>query len=130
LRQHFDNNQPDPARIRALLEEVQTDNIELHLDVLGYAIKAYLDRQLVQLVEASDNVPLLARTAEIAEIVRMMDVEVNLWKTQNLFFKLLNEVAPAQREQAGRGDAAAGEWLQHFVKLGDQLGFKVNGMNL
>jgi hypothetical protein len=69
----------------------------------------------------------LAASAETAEIVRAMDIEVNLWKTQNLFFQLLNDVAPGWRDKAGRGDTAAQAWLQHFIKFGDQLGFKVNG---
>jgi hypothetical protein len=56
-------------------------------------------------------------------------IGLNLWKTRNLFFKLLKRVAPARREQAGRGDADAQEWQQHFNKLGDQRGFKENGMN-
>ena len=129
LRRKFEKDDPDPNRLRRLLEEAQANNVELHREGLGYAIKAYLDRQLVRLAEASENVVLLARTAEIAEIVGTMDIEVNLWKTQNLFFKLLNEVAPNRREQAGRGDPAAKEWLQHFNKLGEQLGFKVNDSN-
>ncbi len=129
LRRQFESEEPDPARIRTLLQEAQTDNVELHPDELAYAIKAHLDRRFERLATTPDNVALLAHTAEIAEIVRAMDIEVNLWKTQNLFFKLLNGVAPGFRDKAGRGDATAREWVQHFVKLGDQLGFKVNGMN-
>ena len=33
---------PDPNRLRALLEEAQTDNVELHRDALAYAIKMHL----------------------------------------------------------------------------------------
>jgi alpha-amylase/alpha-mannosidase (GH57 family) len=129
LRRKFTKDDPDPNRLRTLLEEAHTSNIELHRDALGYAFKAYLDRQLVRLAEDANNVSLLARTAEIAEIVRTMDIEVNLWKTQNLYFRLLKEVAPARLEQAGGGDTAAQEWMQHFNKLGEQLGFKSNGTN-
>jgi len=28
--------------------------------------------------------------------------------------------------KAGQGDAAVAEWLRHFNKLSEQLGFKVN----
>jgi len=128
LRRKFEKDDPDPNRLRALLDEAQTDNVELHRDALGYTIKAYFDRQLERLAETPDDVSLLARTAEIADIVRTTDIEVNLWKTQNLYFRMLNTVAPGRQEKAGQGDSAAKEWLQHFNKLGDQLGFRVNGM--
>ena len=129
LRRQFESETPDLPRIRALLEEVQTDRVELHLDELGYAIKAHMDRQLERLTAAPDDVVVLVRTADIAEIVRAMNLEVNLWKTQNLFFKLLKGVAPGRRKLAAGGEAEAKDWLHHFEKLGDQLGFKVNGMN-
>jgi hypothetical protein len=126
LRRQFEGNEPDPARIRALVQEAQTDNVDLERDELGYAIKAHLDSQLVRLTAAPDEVALLARTAEIAEIVHSVNLEVNLWKTQNLYFKLLKDVAPRYHAQAAQGEAASRERLQHFLKLGDQLGFKVN----
>ncbi len=129
LRRTFEKDDPDPNALRALLEEARTNNLELHRDALAYAIKAYSDRQMVRLAKAPDDVALLARTAEIAEIIGTTDIELNLWKTQNLYFRLFEEVAPARREQAGGGDAAAQEWLQHFNKLGEHLGFKVNGTN-
>ncbi|MCU0785231.1 MAG: DUF3536 domain-containing protein [Verrucomicrobia bacterium] len=129
LRRKFQEDDPDPDRLRALSEKAQTDNAELNRDELGYAIKAHMDRRLERLTATPDDVALLTRTAEIAEIVRAMGLEVNLWKTQNLFFQLLNRVVPLQRERAGRGDATAETWLRQFAKLGDQLGFKVNGFN-
>jgi len=129
LRQQFEGDQPDSARIRALLEEAQEDNVQLHRDELGYAIKKRLDRWLEQLTISPDDEPLLAHAAELAETVHAMDLEVNLWKTQNLFFKLLNGTAPDRRERAGRGETTAQTWLKDFVKLGKQLGFKVDGEN-
>lgn len=129
LRRQFEGGQPDPARIQTLLQEARTDSVDLQREELGYAIKAHFDSQLEQLTKTPDDIALLTRTAEIAETVRTVDIEVNLWKTQNLYFKLLKNVASAYHEKAGQDDAPAKEWQQQFVKLGDQLGFKVNGSN-
>jgi hypothetical protein len=129
LRRQFESDEPDPARIRALLEEAQAGNVELHKDQLAYVIKKNIDQRLEHLTRVSDDVQQLARTAELAEIIRTTGIEVNLWKTQNLFFKLLNEVAPERLQQSRSGDKLPKEWPQHFAKLGDQLGFKVSGLN-
>jgi hypothetical protein len=123
LRRQFEQEETDPARLRALLQEAQTGNVELHREALAYAIKSRLDRCLERLAAAPEDRALLARTADIAEIVSAMDLEVNLWKTQNLFFRMLKGVAPAHRDKAGQDAAEAKEWLGHFVKLGEQLGF-------
>ncbi|HZI33609.1 MAG TPA: DUF3536 domain-containing protein, partial [Candidatus Binatia bacterium] len=129
LRRQFEGEQPDTARIQTLLQEAQTDNVDIQREELAFAIKAHLDGRLNHLTKTPDDIAFLASTAEVAATVRSTDIEVNLWKPQNLYFRLLKGVAPRYQEQAGKGDETAREWLQHFVKLGDHLGFRVNGLS-
>ena len=111
LRRQFEGGQPDPARFGTLLQEAQTDNVDLQREELGYAIKAHFDSQLEQLTKAPDDLALLARTAEIAAIVHTVDIEVNLWKTQNLYYGLLRTLYPSQVE---RTDEDARSWVKLF----------------
>ncbi|MGA4645528.1 DUF3536 domain-containing protein [Limisphaera sp. 4302-co] len=125
LRRQFEADDADPQQIRILLDNGESLNIEQHGEALGYAIKAQLDRQLERLTRNPEDLNRLARTADLAELVHRMGVEVNLWKTQNLYFHLLKEVAPGWEDKAARGDPAAQQWREHFRRLGEQLGFKV-----
>jgi alpha-amylase/alpha-mannosidase (GH57 family) len=127
LRRLFESQDPDTDRLRSLIQEAHTDNVELHRDALAYAIKATFDGRMERLAAAPEDTPYLARTSNLAEIVRGLDIEVNLWKTQNCYFKMLHGVAAEKSNMARQGDPAAAEWLRHFVRLGEQLGFKVNG---
>ncbi|MBN2508283.1 MAG: DUF3536 domain-containing protein [Verrucomicrobia bacterium] len=124
LRRQFETEDTDPARVRALVEQARAGNVELQHHALGYAIKTNLDRRLQRLVQSPDDLPWLARTADLAEVVRALDLEINLWKTQNLCFQMLKTAAPERKTRADQGDAAAAEWLGHFRKLSDQLGFQ------
>lgn len=126
LRQQFESERPDSERIHTLLQEAQTDNVDLYREELAFAIKAHLDGRLTRLTAAPDDLPFLAGTANVAETVRAMDLEVNLAKPQNLYFNLLKNVAPRHQERAAAGDETAAEWRQQFIKLGEQLGFQVN----
>jgi hypothetical protein len=127
LRRQFEVESPDPATIRQLLEAARIGKVELDTETLSYTIKAHFDRRLEHLTSAADDPAFLALTAEVAAVVQEMNIEVNFWKTQNLYFRLLNQVLPGKRAQAAKGDAAATEWMTQFTKLGEQLGFKVNG---
>lgn len=126
LRRQFEASVADPARVRALFEEAQADSVELQRDSLGYAIKGNLDRCLEHLIRSPDDLASLVRTTELAGIVRTMGIEVNFWKTQNLCFQMLQTIAPGRRSRAEEGDAAQSKWLEHFNKLSERLGFKVN----
>lgn len=126
LRRQFEAGDPDPVRAQALVVRIQSGNVELQRDALAYAIKGNLDLRMERLVQAPDDTPFLARTAGLAEVVRSLNIDVNLWKTQNHCFHMLKNVAPERKARADQGDAVALEWLQHFNKLATQLGFKVN----
>jgi len=127
LRREFESPEPDPARVRMLWEEANAGSVELHIEELAYAIKSHLDQRLETLTATPEDGAFLARTADVAGVVQEMGTEVNLWKTQNLYFRLLNDVMPRQHSRAQSGDTGATEWMAQFTKLGDRLGFKVNG---
>ena len=129
IRRQFEGDDPDPVRVRMLVDEARQGSVEFHAEELAYAIKSHMDRRMERLAGSPDDAALLRRTAGIAEVVQEMNVEVNLWKTQNLYFRLLNEVMPGYRERAGQGDAPATEWVAQFEQLGERLGFKVPGNN-
>lgn len=126
LRRQFEADDADPARAQALVSQIQTGNVELQHDALAYAIKGNLDRRMERLVQSPDDTAFLARTAGLSEVVRSLNIEVNLWKTQNHCFHMLKNVAPERKARADQGDVAALEWLHHFNNLATQLGFKVN----
>jgi len=126
LRREFDSAEPNLERVRLLVEQARTGNVELHRETLGYAIAGHLDRRLEALVAAPDNLPALVHAAEFAEVIRFMEIEVNLWKTQNHYFQMRRTVAVDRKGSADAGDPAAQEWLSHFNRLGEHLGFRIN----
>ncbi|HEU5069194.1 MAG TPA: DUF3536 domain-containing protein [Verrucomicrobiae bacterium] len=126
LRRQFEAEEPDLARVRMLADEAHAGSVELHTEELAYAIKSHLDRRLERLTQAADDAALLARAAEVAEAVQSIGIEVNLWKTQNLYFRLLHDVAPSHRARAA-DDAAARAWVEQFDRLGEKLVFKIEG---
>jgi hypothetical protein len=126
LRRQFESAEPNLERVRALVEQARTGNVDLQQETLGYAIARHMDFRLEAMVASPDNLAALVNTANLAEVVRMMTIDVNLWKTQNLYFQMRRTVAAEKKAKADVGDNAAQEWLSHFNRLGEQLGFCPN----
>ncbi len=116
---------PDPDRLRQLLDQAIAGNVALDTETLAYAVQGAFDERMTRIARNPDDVDWLARTADFAEVVRSMNLDANLWKTQNAYFRMRREFAPERALLAGKGDEAAMRWVHHFNRLGEYLGFRV-----
>ncbi len=59
------------------------------------------------------------------EIVKPLSLSLDLWKAQNNYFSLWNNVYRTMKDKAEKGDSFAGSWVENFLKLGYYLNVKV-----
>jgi len=60
-----------------------------------------------------------------AQLVRTLPFEVNLWKTQNICYKILHAQCPNFKEKVSLGDPNAQEWLRHYTVLAENFWLRV-----
>jgi alpha-amylase/alpha-mannosidase (GH57 family) len=126
LRAAFEDPQNlDFARIKALLEEARTDNVQLDGATLGFALRRTIKRLSERFLENLGDMELMKTFEAATRIARDLPFEVNVWRAQNNYYQILQNAYPEWAEKAAQGDAAAGEWVEHFVKLGENLSVNV-----
>jgi alpha-amylase/alpha-mannosidase (GH57 family) len=112
-------------RARSLLEEAEAVRVQLDQEGLGYAVERALERQAVAFLEHPRDIERLERWAAMAELHGLLPFDVNLWKTQNVFYDLLKTVYPTVYERAESGDEGAARWIALFTSLGERLSVAV-----
>ena len=117
--------EPDPERIKALLEEGKSLQIPLDQVSLGYAMKGTIEGAAEQFRAQPANLSLLQKLEQLAALARSLPFTVDFWKTQNIFFELLRGAYPGQKSEAGKGDEKAKAWVERFVSLGQELSCRV-----
>ncbi len=125
LRHQFESETMDLERVQVLLAQSEQGKMNLNADLLGYALKQHLERLAQQFQQTPQEQPLLLRLEAVAGLVHAVPFEVNLWKPQNIYYTMLSTACAQIREQAAQGQENAKNWLQHFLALGEQLGFRV-----
>jgi alpha-amylase/alpha-mannosidase (GH57 family) len=115
----------DFPRIHALLDEARAEGVFLNEAMLGFALKNTIKRLMEQFAERTGDIELLKKLEAAAHLARSLPFEVNVWSAQNVYFQMLQSVFPDYAKRVSEGDAAAVEWLEHFVGLGENLGMKV-----
>jgi hypothetical protein len=125
LRYALAAGEPDPRQIKRILEDARRAGITLdgHAGV-GYAIEQIIGRLTDQLRTQPLELIHLQRLETALDLAGLLPFEVNVWKTQNTYYELLQTTAPALRVAAIAGDAAAGQWIAHLSLLGEQLGVR------
>ncbi|HSJ33004.1 MAG TPA: DUF3536 domain-containing protein [Longimicrobiales bacterium] len=111
----------DLDRARSLLEEAEATRVQLDREGLSYVVGKSLEHVALALLEQPHDLRLLQAWSDLATLTESLPFDVNLWKSQNVFYELLRTVYPAVQERAGAGEDDARRWSELFTVLGDQL---------
>jgi alpha-amylase/alpha-mannosidase (GH57 family) len=115
----------DPEVVRPLLEEARLAGATLDATALCLLLAGNIESLAEQLSEQPDDLSRLERLNKAAQLVRTLPFEVNLWKTQNICYKILHAHCPTFQEKAGLGDQNAQDWLRHYTALAENFFLRV-----
>jgi hypothetical protein len=126
IRAALSGPEPQLDRARSLLDEAEATGIQLDSEGLSYVLERSVEELSLAALEHPRDIARLEQWADVASLTEALPFDVNLWKTQNVFYEMLHSIYPAFRERADDGDESAHRWVQLFRELGDKLSVAVN----
>jgi alpha-amylase/alpha-mannosidase (GH57 family) len=121
LRRALEAPDFDPADVAALFTRAQTDQVKLDLLTLNFAASQAMKRAMVHLEAAvAGEHPAkiaLQKTLILADALKEMPLEINLWQSQNIWNDLLRR---------SDSNSWAKAWKEDFRKLGYALNIAVD----
>ncbi|HEX2026477.1 MAG TPA: DUF3536 domain-containing protein [Nitriliruptorales bacterium] len=138
LRRAFADEHLDAQHVQSLLDDARAWSVDLDAVGLAHALNATIERVTGQLarelplLERSDpeRLEFFRRAVTLVRLARSLPFEVDLWRSQNLFYDTLRRHDPNLQRRAARGDPRARAWVGHFQELGDALGVSVDARPL
>ncbi|MDH7578286.1 MAG: hypothetical protein QHH75_10825 [Bacillota bacterium] len=82
---------------------------------------APVERTAERLRTRPEEFSLLEKLEKATGLARAVPFEVDLWKAQNIYYRLLQEVYPELRRRAEKGEEDARAWISRFNSLGENL---------
>jgi hypothetical protein len=131
LRRAIDSDIYDSSEVARLLHRGEIDHVKLDAPLLGYTADKRMKRAMVKLEAAigngngnekaqpPQNVSVLQDTLAIAESLRTLPMDVNLWQAQNIWNDLLRRCDTSHWSR---------EWREGFFKLGLALNISVDDL--
>jgi alpha-amylase/alpha-mannosidase (GH57 family) len=119
LRQAMEDDVYDASEMSRLLRRAEIDHVTLDTAQLSYTADRRMKRAMVRLEAAVEqqDIGVLNETLAIAESLRTLPMEINLWQAQNIWNDLLR-----------RSDSTywSREWRDGFRKIGTALKISVD----
>jgi alpha-amylase/alpha-mannosidase (GH57 family) len=115
----------DLARVRSLVEQAESIDVDLQSRGLAFVVQRTLERIARHSREAPTSTATLEVLAELDGIVRTLRLDVDRWRVQNDFYVMIRDHYPSQDERARAGDDDARRWRELVTAIGEQLGVTV-----
>lgn len=119
LRRALESEVYDAAEVTRLLRRAEMDKVALETASLSYAADGRMKRSMVavEAAAAGQRMSVLAEAIAIAENLRTLPGQSNLWQAQNIWNEMLHR--PESRSWTG-------EWRDAFRRLGTALKIAVD----
>lgn len=112
----------DIDHIKRMFEQTRTWHLELDTAGLSFELQKTMETLADRLAQNPSDMDLLGQLDHVAMLAQILPFEVNLWKTQNVYYDLGRSMLEAQEQQRlGEFVGSNGEWLEHFRSLGEKL---------
>jgi Alpha-amylase/alpha-mannosidase len=108
------------GEMESCLREARDEQVSLDETTLMSLTRA-LERAAADALRSPEDSELLERWVTLVEVVREADLDVDLRRPQNDYYRLKESIRPIMAASAGNGSSSANRWLQHFDALGEKL---------
>ncbi len=126
LRHAFAEKEPNIEQINTLFDETKMLDIKLDDISLGYVLKANLEKTAQDLYLDPMNLTLLGNLDTMTGLTHVLPFEMELWKIQNIYYRILREFYPYLKRKAEQGDKDTLVWVELFNSLGEKLHMQKN----
>lgn len=124
LRQALEQADMDIERVNSLLETARLEGVTIDSATLEFTYRRNLERMAIQLLR-HPNENELNKLNAAAALIQKLPFPVELWATQNTYYRLMENVYPDMRRQRDLGSNTAAAWVESFEALGRKLRVKV-----
>jgi alpha-amylase/alpha-mannosidase (GH57 family) len=121
FRRLIEQDDVDIEGLKKVVDGYRLLSIEPDAAGLGFAASRRIATLMMRFAANPHDLKSLQSIVDIFSTLKPLELELDLWKSQNIYFSLSRTLYAGAREKAARKEAAAKDWLSTFEALGDFL---------
>ena len=108
----------DLVRLESLITEAKRWPVALDTAEIGFLVSARVETLLKKFLLGPEDPSVLDFVKKLHNVLTPIQIEFNLWKSQNLFFSIGKSFLSKMVQRSTEGDHLAKQWLDSFQQLG------------
>ncbi|MCL5734620.1 MAG: DUF3536 domain-containing protein [Actinobacteria bacterium] len=121
LHHSFEGERVSRESVLALVEAAQRTGVTLDKPGLALDFQRALERLAGSFAADPDRIEVLQAMVDAAGIIPHLPFNVDLWETQNRYYRVLRETLPLMLRRSEESEEQARGWVDRFLALGDLL---------
>jgi alpha-amylase/alpha-mannosidase (GH57 family) len=119
------NGEVDVEKLGRLIEEIKRWSINVDTTTIGFIAGSWVHSIMERLNERPEEIRLFELVENTLEALTPLNLQLNLWKAQNIYFSIGKKHFAGMKKKAGSGDTFSLGWVAAFSKLGYYLHVKI-----
>jgi hypothetical protein len=121
MSREIQRDELDFEKIGRLVEEVKRFSLELDRKSLGFVVSQRINCLMREFSAEPNGIGFLEAIERIFGVLGNLNLELDLWAAQNIFFSIGKEHYDAMEKRAAQGEETARKWLELFNQVGESL---------
>lgn len=121
LKSLMEKDELDFKNLNRIIGEFKKWDLSPDRSLLGYLTSQKLDAIMGSLRAEPMDLSRLQKAQDLLETLKGFPIDLNLWKSQNIYFTLCQDLRGEIQEREKSGDPAAKRWLELMKNVGSQL---------
>ena len=126
MKRAFEREEVDTEKLKRLILESNRWGIHLDRAAIEYDVSLWVTSLMEKVNQDPMDPSLFVRITNVLERLESLSFNLNLWKAQNMYFSLREQLTAEMDEKVKRGDESAKEWFNAFNNLGTKLRIKIS----
>lgn len=127
IKRAFEGEIIDIEKIQGLIFEMKKWHVPIDSVEIEFIVRGRLEKLIEDLYSSSD-INLLLEIQKMLELIKSLPLEVNYWKTQNIYYKIAKDLYGQFLLKSRQGDENAKRWIASFKYIGEMLFFNVSAI--
>ncbi|HDQ25210.1 MAG TPA: DUF3536 domain-containing protein [bacterium] len=120
----LDKKPTSPEELGRFISEVKKWGVNTDRKALAFVVGEEIAGIMEKFYEDTEDAALLEKISGILKAVKELDINAELWRAQNLFFRAGEKHFEKAKAAARTGDESAKTWIEQFVSAGESLGVR------